>query len=121
LTNQRVSATHNQVLGSADAVLQTDFERTLACLIVSSLQLEVAAEQIGPENPLFKDGLGLDSIDALELSLAISRVYRVDLRSDDEQNHRIFRSLRSLASHVESRQANAITTAAAGDAHSPGA
>lgn len=79
-------------------------ERALAELIVSSLQLELAAGEIEPGAPLFSDGLGLDSIDALELALAISRGYGFDLRSDDERNQRIFASLRSLSAHVEANR-----------------
>lgn len=80
-------------------------EAAVARLIVSALSLEVAAEDIAPEAPLFGNGLGLDSIDALELALAISKTYGVQLRSDDERNHRIFASLRSLAAHIEKHRA----------------
>jgi len=81
---------------------QTARERELAELIVSSLNLEgVSPGDIDPEAPLFKTGLGLDSIDALELALEISKRYGFQLRSDDENNIRIFSSLRSLAAHVE--------------------
>ena len=73
----------------------------LARLIVTALALEVKPEEIEPAAPLFGEGLGLDSIDALELALAISKAYGVQLRSDDERNHQIFASLRSLAAHVE--------------------
>ncbi len=83
---------------------QTGAEQALATLIVSSLHLEVAAAEIGPEEPLFGEGLGLDSIDALELALAISRAYGFELRSDDERNKRIFASLRSLSAHVEAHR-----------------
>jgi acyl carrier protein len=76
-------------------------ERDLASLIVTSLHLEVAAGEIMPDAPLFGEGLGLDSIDALELALAISRAYGFELRSDDERNKRIFATLRSLSAHVE--------------------
>ena len=76
-------------------------EQDLARLIVTALSLEVAPEEIAPEAPLFGDGLGLDSIDALEMALAISKAYGVQLRSDDERNHQIFASLRSLAAHIE--------------------
>ena len=79
-------------------------EAELAALIVSSLQLEVGPEAIEPEAPLFGEGLGLDSIDALELALAISRAYGFELRSDDERNKRIFASLRSLSAHVEAHR-----------------
>lgn len=83
---------------------QTASERHLAELIVSALQLEIRPEDIEPEAPLFGEGLGLDSIDALELALAISRAHGFELRSDDERNKRIFASLRSLASHVEANR-----------------
>ena len=76
-------------------------EAELARLIVSVLSLEVAPEDIQPEAPLFNQGLGLDSIDALEIALAVSKTYDVKLRSDDERNHRIFASLRSLAAHID--------------------
>ena len=76
-------------------------ERELAELIVTALNLEgVAPDDIDPDAPLFKTGLGLDSIDALELALEISKKYGFQLRSDDENNIRIFSSLRSLAAHV---------------------
>jgi acyl carrier protein len=83
---------------------QTDPERALAELIVTSLQLEVGAVEILPSAPLFGEGLGLDSIDALELALAISRAHGFELRSDDELNQRIFASLRSLSAHVEANR-----------------
>ena len=82
-------------------VHQSAAEEHLAALIVSSLQLELAPADIMPEDRLFGEGLGLDSIDALELALAISKTYGFELRSDDERNKRIFASLRSLAAHVE--------------------
>lgn len=79
---------------------QHDLEQQVAALIVSTLQLDIMPGDIAPEGRLFGEGLGLDSIDALELALAISRRYGFDLRSDDERNHQIFASLRSLARHV---------------------
>ncbi len=88
---------------SATGLLPQELE--VAQLIVSALSLEVAPEEIEPEAPLFHDGLGLDSIDALELALAISKAYEVKLRSDDERNHRIFASLRSLTAHIEKHRA----------------
>jgi acyl carrier protein len=81
---------------------QSPAERELAELIVSALNLEgVAPAEIDPQAPLFKPGLGLDSIDALELALEISKRYGFQLRSDDENNIRIFSSLRSLAGHIQ--------------------
>lgn len=76
-------------------------ERELAELIVSALNLEVGAGEIDPEAPLFKEGLGLDSIDILELSLAVSKAYGVKLRADDENNVKVFSSLRSLNRHIQ--------------------
>lgn len=84
---------------------QTEAERALAELIVLSLQLEIAAAEVEPEMRLFGEGLGLDSIDALELALAISRTYGFDLRSDDERNRQVFATLRSLSAHVEANRA----------------
>ena len=83
---------------------QTAPEHALATLIVGALHLEVAAAEIGPDETLFGEGLGLDSIDALELALAISRAYGFELRSDDERNHQIFASLRSLTRHIEAHR-----------------
>lgn len=86
--------------------MQTPAERELAELLVESLNLEdVAAQDIDPEAPLFNAGLGLDSIDALELALAISKKYGFQLRSDDDDNRRIFGSLRALSAHVEQQRA----------------
>ncbi|MBL8342478.1 MAG: acyl carrier protein [Rubrivivax sp.] len=75
-------------------------ERELAALFVEALNLETTPEAIDPTAPLFGDGLGLDSIDILEVALEISQRYGFQLRSDDENNHRIFQNLRSLAAHV---------------------
>ena len=85
---------------------QTAAERELADLLVDSLNLEgVEAGGIDPEAPLFNTGLGLDSIDALELALAISKRYGFQLRSDNDENKRIFASLRALTEHVEQNKA----------------
>jgi len=82
--------------------LQTAAENDLAQLLVESLNLEgVEPAQIDPEAPLFNAGLGLDSIDALELALAVSKRYGFQLRSDNDENRRIFASLRALSAHVE--------------------
>lgn len=85
---------------------QTAPETELAELLVESLNLEgVAAADIDPEAPLFGEGLGLDSIDALELALAISKKYGFQLRSDSDENRRIFASLRALSAHVQAHRA----------------
>jgi acyl carrier protein len=80
-------------------------ELEFARLIVSTLNLESPAEEIDPDAPLYGEGLGLDSIDILEIALAISKAYGVKLRSDGEDNRKIFSSLRSLNQHVR-RQRN---------------
>ncbi len=80
-------------------------ERELAQLIVTSLNLEVSADEIEPDAPLYGEGLGLDSIDILELSLAISKAYGVQLKSDDADNSKIFSSLRSLNQHIQQHRA----------------
>ena len=76
-------------------------EAEVAQLIVQTVHLEIDPGEIEPAAPLFGDGLGLDSIDALEIALAISQRYGFQLKSDDEQNHKIFASLRSLAGHIQ--------------------
>jgi acyl carrier protein len=79
----------------------TAFESELATLIVQALNLEISSDEIDPEAPLFGDGLGLDSIDMLEIALAVSKKYGFKLRSDDADNERIFASLRALTAHIE--------------------
>jgi len=81
---------------------QTHAEHELAELVVSSLNLEnVTPADIDPDSPLFGGELGLDSIDALELALAVSKRYGFALRSDNADNKRIFGSLRALSAHIE--------------------
>lgn len=75
-------------------------EVELAQLIVAALNLEMSAQDIDPTAPIFGEGLGLDSIDILEVALEVSQRYGFQLRSDDADNTRIFQSLRSLAAHV---------------------
>jgi acyl carrier protein len=76
-------------------------ELALAELIVQTLNLDVAAAQIDPQASLFGEGLGLDSIDMLEIALAVSQTYGVKLRADDTNNNEIFRSLASLSRHIQ--------------------
>jgi acyl carrier protein len=85
---------------------QNAAEAELAQLLVESLNLEgVEPAGIDPEARLFGEGLGLDSIDALELALAISKKYGFQLRSDSDVNRQIFASLRALSAHVEANRA----------------
>jgi acyl carrier protein len=79
-------------------------ERELAELIVSALNLANPAADIDPDAPLYGEGLGLDSIDILEIALAVSKRYGVQIRSDDNDNVRIFSSLRSLNEHVQQQR-----------------
>lgn len=76
----------------------------LARLVVETLNLDVAAASIDPYAPLFGEGLGLDSIDMLEIALAVSQTYGVKLRADDSENHRIFGSLASLSEHIQQQR-----------------
>ena len=72
----------------------------VAALIVEALNLDMAPAEIEPDAPLVGDGLGLDSIDVLEVALVISKRYGFQLRSDSEDNVRIFSSLRALTAHI---------------------
>lgn len=81
------------------------FEREVAELIIESLNLEdMTLEDIDPIEPLFNEGLGLDSIDALELAVSLSARYGIQMRSDEPGNTEIFSSLRALAGYVESHR-----------------
>ena len=86
---------------------QSPLELELATLLVESLNLEVAPAEVDPNAPLYGDGLGLDSIDILEVALEVSRRYGFQLRSDDERNQQIFQSLRTLATHVAANRTTA--------------
>lgn len=84
----------------------SEFEREIAAMIVDTLNLEdISVDDIDPAAPLFGDGLGLDSIDALELALAVSQNYGLQIKSNDQQNQQIFSSLESLAGFVEANKA----------------
>ena len=77
------------------------FELELARAITEVINMELPPERIDPAAPIFGDeGLGLDSIDLLEVALVVSQRYGFALRSDDPENRRIFASLRNLAAHV---------------------
>jgi acyl carrier protein len=74
--------------------------RDLAELTVAALNLEISPAEIEPDAPLYGEGLGLDSIDILEIALVVSKRYGFQLRSDNKNNIAIFSSLRSLAQHI---------------------
>lgn len=81
-------------------------EQELAQLIVECLNLDgIRSAEIDPEARLFGEGLGLDSLDMLELSMAVEQKYGVKLRSDDPDNAKIFASLRSLSQHIQTHRA----------------
>jgi len=94
--SRNVSATHGAPNGASPNALESE----LADLLVSALNLDINAREIDPAASLFNEGLGLDSIDVLELALEVSQRYGMQLRADDENNHAIFQSLRTLAAHV---------------------
>lgn len=79
----------------------SSFEQEVAKLIVQTLKVKVDPSTIEPEAALFNEGLGLDSIDALELSLAISQTYGYQLKSSDPDIKASFSSLRALAKAIE--------------------
>lgn len=87
---------------SADAALLHE----VAELIVSALNLETPAGEIEPDAPLYGEGLGLDSIDILEVALVVSKRFGFSLRADNEDNLKIFSSLRSLSDYIA---ANRVT------------
>lgn len=80
-------------------------QREIAQLMVKALNLEVSADEIDPDQPLYGKGLGLDSIDILEIALVVSKHYGLQLKADSEDNHRIFGSLRSLSEYVVAHKA----------------
>ncbi len=81
-------------------------ETELKELIIEALMLEdVSVDDIESEEPLFVEGLGLDSIDALELAMAIDKKYGVRIKADDEENRTIFSNVRSLAAYVGQHRA----------------
>lgn len=81
-------------------------EKELAELIVESLNLEdTSPDEIEPEEALFGEGLGLDSIDALELALAITQKYAIQLKADDKNMQQAFGTLRSLNTYIQENSA----------------
>ncbi|GAB6854121.1 phosphopantetheine-binding protein [Asaia astilbis] len=79
-------------------------EAKLATLIVTTLNLEIDSTDVTPETPLYGEGLGLDSIDMLEIALVVSQEYGVRLRADDENNGSIFENIRSLSAYIQGEQ-----------------
>ena len=88
----------------ADTATASPEEMKLAQLIVTALNLEVDAAGIDPRAPIYGEGLGLDSIDILEIALVISQTYQIKLRSDDAKNLETFSSLRNLNRHIQQQR-----------------
>ncbi len=83
-------------------------EREIAAMIIEVLNLEdIQAEDIAADEHLFGEGLGLDSIDALELSLAIAQRYGVQIMANDADNQQIFSTLRSLSEYIDTNRTTA--------------
>ena len=81
---------------------QTTAETAMATLLIEALNLEdIEVNEIDPQEPLFGEGLGLDSIDALEIALAISQEHGVEMKAEDETTKAAFATLASLTKFVE--------------------
>ncbi len=83
----------------------SELEQEIAALIIQALRLEITVADFDPAAPLYGAPLGLDSIDMLEIALAVSTQYGVQVRSDDVENEKTFGSLRALASYVAQHRA----------------
>ena len=94
--SEKVSPLRQPTAPASPAALVSE----VAGLIVAALNLDVAPADIDPDAPLYGEGLGLDSIDILEIALVVSKQYGVQLRADSEENERIFGSLRQLADYI---------------------
>lgn len=86
------------------ATNHTELEREVAQLLVSALNLEVAPETIEAEADLYGDGLGLDSIDILEIALVVSKQYGIQMKTEGDDNFHIFKSLRSLSAYIAEKR-----------------
>jgi acyl carrier protein len=91
-------------MSQVPAVSLDELMAEVAALIVEALNLDVQPQDVKPDDPLYGEGLGLDSIDMLEISLVISKRYGFQLRSDNENNEKIYASLRALSTHVASQR-----------------
>ena len=81
-----------------------ELEREVAQLMVSALNLEVAPESIGVDSELYGDGLGLDSIDILEIALVVSKQYGIQMKTEGADNFAVFKSLRSLSAYIAEKR-----------------
>jgi acyl carrier protein len=93
------SSTTNDSINSS-----IELQREVAELMIECLNLEVTADQIAPDSPLYGDGLGLDSIDVLEVALVVSKRYGLQLRDEKTDNQHIFSSLRNLSDYIANKR-----------------
>ena len=85
-----------------EALSADEFE--LARLIADTLNLELDLGDVEPETALYGEGLGLDSIDILEIALVVSKQYGVQLKADSQENQHIFGSLQRLVDYISAHR-----------------
>lgn len=103
--NDQKSIKTNATTSDVDVVVSTpELQYEVAELMVESLNLEITADQILVDDPLYGDGLGLDSIDILEIALVVSKRYGFQMRDNNVNNEHIFSSLRHLSDHIASKR-----------------
>jgi acyl carrier protein len=90
----------SQTINAAIATSQEALEAEVIQLLISTLNLEVKPSEVTPDTPLYAEGLGLDSIDILEIALAVSKRYGFQMRSDDPRNVESFASIRALGKYI---------------------
>jgi len=98
-----INATSNHQV-DFDSAAPSDLVREVAQLIVSALNLEVKVDELDPQAPLYGEGLGLDSVDILEIALVVSKRFGFQLRSDTSGNAAIFASLTSLTQYISAHR-----------------
>lgn len=82
-----------------------ELEQQIKRMIIDTLELEgISPEDVADEEPLFNEGLGLDSIDALELGMALKREFNIEMSKNKEENRKYFYSVRTIADFVRSQQ-----------------
>jgi len=77
-----------------------DFYNEVSNLVIETLNLETTVDEVDLDEALYGDGLGLDSIDILEIALVVSKNYGLQLRADSKDNHAIFNSMRSFSDYI---------------------
>lgn len=82
-----------------------ELELQIKNTIIDALELEdISPDDINDDDPLFGDGLGLDSIDALELGMVLKKSFQLTLSKDKEQNKKIFYSVKTISDYIRSQQ-----------------